>query len=113
MEAFVRTVALDIATLIDAAAVLLIALSTLEALGRWVATLPLLGGRQAEHELVRIRLAQRLTLALEFLIGSDIVRTAVEPGWAEIGQLAAVVGLRVLITYTLAHEPPIREGDES
>ena len=53
---------------------------------------------------IRRRLSEWLVLALELLIGSDIIRTAVSPSWTELGQLGAIVVLRVLLSYTLAKE---------
>jgi uncharacterized membrane protein len=53
---------------------------------------------------IRHRLGRWLGLALELLIGGDIIRTAVAPTWNDIGQLAAIVALRVVIEYTLIYE---------
>jgi len=43
-------------------------------------------------------------LALEFLLGADILRTAVAPSWQEIGQLAAIVVIRTFLNYFLQRE---------
>lgn len=63
---------------------------------------------------VRIRLGNAITLALEFLIGADILRASVSPTWTTLGQLAVIVGLRALLTYLidwetakLRAEPPV------
>lgn len=53
---------------------------------------------------VRLSLGRSLVLGLEFLIGSDILRTAVAPSWSVIGQLAAIVLLRTLLDYFLERE---------
>jgi len=50
---------------------------------------------------IRWMLGRRLTLVLELLIASDIIRTAISPSWVELGQLGATVVLRELINYTL------------
>jgi len=69
-------------------------------------------GRDAAANLtpVRRRLSERFVFALELLIGSDIIRTAVAPSWQELGQLAAIVILRVAIDYTLMREISRDEG---
>jgi uncharacterized membrane protein len=104
VEAVVREWALAAAVLIDAAAVLIIVIGSVVALVGWV-TVGLRGASEgSEVTAVRIHLARRLTLSLEFLIGSDIVRTAVTPSWTELGQLAAIVILRVVIIYSLENE---------
>ncbi|MBV8164829.1 MAG: DUF1622 domain-containing protein [Candidatus Eremiobacteraeota bacterium] len=56
------------------------------------------------HEMyrtIRWMLGRRLTLVLELLIASDIIRTAINPSWLQLGQLGATVVLRELINYTL------------
>ena len=40
------------------------------------------------------RFAAAILLALEFALAADIVKTAVAPTWAEIGQLAAIAAIR-------------------
>jgi uncharacterized membrane protein len=108
IEAFVRDWALQAASLIDGAATLVIVLASLQAI--WGSVAALAGPRRelAVLQSVRVRLSRWLALALELLIGSDIVRTAVAPSWTEIGQLGAIVVLRVVINYTLMHD--IRES---
>ena len=58
---------------------------------------------QAKEE-VRLRLGRWLALALEFALGADILRTAVAPTWAEIGQLAAIATIRTALNYFLQQE---------
>jgi uncharacterized membrane protein len=104
VEAVIREWALHLATLIDGAVVLLIGLASIEAIVT-TATLGWAGeGWAARLNLIRFRLSRRLALALELLIGSDIVRTAVEPTWSDLGQLGAIVALRVLIVLSLDYE---------
>jgi hypothetical protein len=45
-----------------------------------------------------------LALALEFLLGADILRTAVEPSWDEIGRLAAIAAIRTALNFFLQRE---------
>jgi uncharacterized membrane protein len=55
-------------------------------------------------ENIRLRLGRWLALALEFELGADILRTAIAPSWAEIGQLAAIATIRTLLNYFLQKE---------
>ena len=59
------------------------------------------------HGFVRVRLllGRFLALGLEFQLASDVLRTAVAPSFAEIGQLAAIAAIRTGLNYFLA------EGD--
>lgn len=54
--------------------------------------------------LSRITLGHSLSLGLEFLIGADILKTAVAPTWQDIGQLAAIVAIRTVLNFFLTRE---------
>jgi uncharacterized membrane protein len=59
-------------------------------------------------ERIRLRLGHMLNLGLEFAMGSDIMRLAVEPSTEDIIILFAIVLLRILLNYFLERE--IRSG---
>jgi uncharacterized membrane protein len=42
-----------------------------------------------------------LVFGLEFQIAADIVRTAIDPSWQQIGQLAAIATIRTVLNYFL------------
>jgi len=52
----------------------------------------------------RNHLGHSLSLSLEFLIGADILRTAISPSWQDIGQLGAIVGIRTVLNFFLTRE---------
>jgi uncharacterized membrane protein len=56
---------------------------------------------------VRLSLGRFLALGLEFQLASDILRTAIAPSFAELGQLAVVAAIRTALNFFLARE--IRE----
>ncbi len=58
-----------------------------------------------------INFARWLVLALEFELAADIIRTAISPTWDDIGQLAAIAGVRTFLNYFL--ERDMREMSES
>ena len=60
--------------------------------------------QEPQTENIRLRLGRWLALALEFELGADILRTAIAPTWAEIGQLAAIATIRTLLNYFLQKE---------
>lgn len=45
-----------------------------------------------------------LSIGLEFLIGADILKSAISPTWQDIGQLAAIVGIRTVLNFFLTKE---------
>jgi uncharacterized membrane protein len=53
---------------------------------------------------LRLGLGRSLALSLEFLLGADILRTAVEPSWDEIGRLAAIAAIRTALNYFIQRE---------
>ncbi len=106
MADFIVAMASQIAIVIDGAAAVIVGLATLEAIVRSVytyATKPE-GSRIRSIQPIRWRLGHWLSLSLEFLIGSDIIRTAVNPTWIQLGQLGGIVVLRVVINYTLTRD---------
>lgn len=58
---------------------------------------------EAKEEL-RLRLARWLAVALELELGADILRTAIEPTWNELGLLAAIAAIRTALNYFLEKE---------
>ena len=90
---------------VEAVAAIMIGLAAIEAtlracplFIRWSPSL------QQEVEPIRLRLGRWLTLALEFEVAADILRTAVAPSWNDIGQLAAIVALRTILNFILQRE---------
>ena len=59
----------------------------------------------------RIKLGHSLSLGLEFLIGADILKTAVAPTWNDIGQLAAIIAIRTVLNFFLMRE--LEQNDKS
>ena len=43
-------------------------------------------------------------LGLEFQLAADVLKTAVAPSFTEIGQLAAIAGIRTVLKYFLEKE---------
>lgn len=81
--------------LLEATAVLLIAVGAVEALWRTAA-----GGIAATlrtKKFVWVHFARWLMLGLEFQLAADILTTAIEPTWDDIGQLAAIAAIRTFL----------------
>ena len=98
---------------IEAAAALIIALAAVEATVRSLALFvrrPPRHSGDADHgpgdlkEEIRLKLGRWLALSLEFALAADILRTAVAPTWDEIGKLAAIAVLRTALNFFLQRE---------
>jgi uncharacterized membrane protein len=58
--------------------------------------------KKDEH--VRLALAQGISLALEFKLGGEVLRTVVVREWREIGILGAIILLRGALTFLIHWE---------
>ena len=59
-------------------------------------------------ETIRQRLGAHLLLGLEIFIAADIISSAVSPSWEKVGILAAIVGVRTVLSYFLRME--VKQG---
>jgi uncharacterized membrane protein len=62
---------------------------------------------------IRSRLARGLLLALDFEIGSDILKTILVPSFTELIILAVVVGIRIILSWSLSKEIEGRRDDKT
>jgi len=56
------------------------------------------------EEGLRIELGFALSLALEFELGADILKTAIAPNWQTVGTVAAIIVLRTVLNFFLQKE---------
>lgn len=104
VEALIKLWTLRIAQGVEFVAALVIAGAAIQAS---VSVLRIVWRRQQASgisERVRIQLGMWLSLALEFELSADILRTAVAPSWDEIGKLAAIVVIRTVLNIFLQRD---------
>ena len=62
-----------------------------------------------EHARSRAAMTTGITTALNLLLGSEVLKTIIAPGWAEIGMTCAILVMRAGVTFLLIweakHEP--------
>lgn len=105
MEALFKLWTGYVASGVEAAAGVIIAIAAVEATWRALGVFFVRPAAPDEaKEGVRLRLARWLAVALEFELAADILRTAIAPSWDEIGKLAAIAALRTLLNYFLQKE---------
>ena len=104
MQEIVKAIAHHTATVAEAIAVLFIIFGIAGALFIYIKRTRF--ARMDYHAMrsSRIHLGHSLSIALEFLIGADILKTAISPTWQDIGQLGAIVGIRTVLNYFLSKE---------
>jgi uncharacterized membrane protein len=57
-----------------------------------------------KKEALRVQFGSSVAVALELLLGADVLATAVAPSWDDIGKLAAIAVLRTALNYFLEKE---------
>lgn len=57
-----------------------------------------------EKETIRLRLARGILLALDFEVGSDILKSILIPSVIDLTILAVVVAIRVVLSWSLSQE---------
>ncbi|MGG9960619.1 DUF1622 domain-containing protein [Ferruginibacter sp. SUN106] len=55
-------------------------------------------------EEARVKFGSSVAVALELLLGGDVLTTAVAPSWNDIGKLAAIATIRTILNYFLERE---------
>jgi uncharacterized membrane protein len=98
-----RTAAQALATLAEGVGIAIVAVAVGVAAARYAVGL-IRRVRPFPPEGLRLGLGRSLALSLEFLLGADILRTAVEPSWDEIGRLAAIAAIRTALNFFLQRE---------
>lgn len=111
VEATVLSAASVLALILEATAMLIIALGGLETAARTI--WPWLR-RRATHgarRLAWLNFARWLVLGLEFTLAADILRTAIAPTWNDIGKLGAIALIRTFLNVFL--ERDLKEAAEA
>ena len=90
---------------IDVAAGIIIGISAIMALISFLRILRKSAEEQTRaKETIRLRLARGLLLALDFVVASDILKTIIVPSITELTILAVVVGIRIVLSWSLSNE---------
>jgi uncharacterized membrane protein len=69
-----------------------------------------LQGLTASFTPIRLTFSRYLSLALEFQLASDILTTALDPSWQDLGRLGATAVIRTTLNFFLSKE--IKEYSE-
>jgi uncharacterized membrane protein len=103
MEALLQAVAHSIALAVEAIAILLIAIGSIEALVDIVGVMARRAAG-AQKRAVWLEFARWLVAALTFQLAADIVTTSFNPTWEQIGRLGAIAVIRTFLSYFLDNE---------
>ena len=89
------------ASLIEAAAVIVVFYGSVEAFLKivWIGVTP--GTTHGERKAIWQRFGMWLLLGLEFELAADIIRSIISPTWQDIGELGAIAVIRTFLNYFL------------
>ena len=103
MKEWAEFITKHLSSFVEILAALVIAVALLQFLFRYVMHLfdP---ATEVVNQNIRIQFGSSLTVALELLLGADILATAIAPTWDDIGKLAAIAVLRTALNFFLERE---------
>jgi uncharacterized membrane protein len=105
LEPFIDQIIGYITTGIDAAAAIIIAISVIIAFIGYFRTLfRRQKGEGSKGDVIRVRLVGGLLLALDFVVGSDILTTILDPSTEELIRLSVIVAVRIILGWSLSKE---------
>ena len=105
MESLIRPYVSYLTFVIDIAAGIIIGISAVVALIAFFKILRKSPKEQTQDkETIRLQLARGMLLALDFEVGSDILKTILVPSANELSILAVVVDIRIVLSWSLSKE---------
>jgi len=105
LEPFIDQIIQYITTGIDAAAAIIIGISVVIAFIGYFRTLfRRQKGEGSKGDVIRVRLVGGLLLALDFVVGSDILTTILDPNAEELIRLSVIVAVRIILGWSLSKE---------
>ena len=104
MEVFLYGIEHWVALAVEAIAIVIVAVGTIEAVVAMVRILraPQVSG--VERRSVWLDFAGWLVAALTFQLAADIISTSFSPSWGQVGRLGAIAAIRTFLSYFLDRE---------
>jgi uncharacterized membrane protein len=103
MEDIAKTITLYISHALEIVSATVIAAALLKLIYSYFTSFTLKKGILSAGE-ARVKFGGSVSVALELLLGADVLATAVAPSWDDIGKLAAIAVLRTALNYVLGKE---------
>ncbi|HEY1268050.1 MAG TPA: DUF1622 domain-containing protein [Candidatus Binatia bacterium] len=103
MEALLHEIAHSVALAVEAIAILLIAIGSIEALINLIRVM-FRSATGVQKRAVWLDFARWLVAALTFQLAADVVNTSFNPTWEEVGRLGAIAVIRTFLSFFLDHE---------
>ena len=101
METFLKELANAIALAVEVSATVIIFFGAIEAVVGALRSFFFKERHVGWRRGIWLNFAMWLLLGLEFELAADIIRTTISPTWVDLGQLAAIAGIRTVLNYFL------------
>lgn len=103
IEHLANEIATGISHAVEITASVIIGFAILKVLYRYIVFF-VIPARRASEEAIRVEFGSSVAVALELMLGADVLATAVAPSWSDIGQLAVIAVIRTALNYFLGKE---------
>ncbi len=109
---YAEPVAHTVSTAVEIAAAVIIGVAVIIAMKNYVSLL-LSKRSNIEQREIRLQFGSSVAVALELLLGADVIATAVAPTWDDIGKLAAVATIRTALNFFLERDLKSAQQDKN
>jgi uncharacterized membrane protein len=103
MEEIAKQITINTSHAVEILAAVIIGIAIIKVLFNYFSSL-YLAKKAVSKEEIRVQFGSSVAVALELLLGADVLATAVAPSWDDIGKLAAIAVLRTALNYFLGKE---------
>jgi len=103
MEEIAKNITLTISHAVEILAALVIGVAVLQVVWSYANSFVKIN-YAISKEAIRIQFGSSVAVALELMLGADVLATAVAPSWDELGKLAAIAVIRTALNYFLERE---------
>ena len=103
MEEIAKQVTLNVSHAVEMIAAVLIRFALLQVVFNYIRTFFSSGSTLTKEE-IRVKFGSSVAVALELMLGADVLSTAVAPSWDDIGKLGAIAIIRTALNYFLGKE---------
>jgi uncharacterized membrane protein len=94
----------SVALAVEAIAIIVIGIGTVEAVGNIARIMLARGATGVERRAVWLDFTRWLVAALTFQLAADIISTSFSPDWDTVGRLGAIAAIRTFLSYFLDRE---------
>ena len=103
MEHIARQITSNVSHAVEILAAVIIGVAVVKVIVGYTSNLAKMTVNIRKEE-IRLQFGRSVAVALELLLGADVLATAVAPTWNDIGQLAAIATIRTVLNYFLEKE---------